>query len=54
MTARFSDKAAARQAVWDRLKAERLAAFPFPPHGRIPNFKGARGGGTALHASDLA
>jgi len=28
--------------VWDRLKAEKLAAFPFPPHGRIPNFKGAK------------
>lgn len=37
----FPDKASARQAVWDRLQAERLAAFPFPPHGRIPNFKGA-------------
>jgi 5-formyltetrahydrofolate cyclo-ligase len=39
---RFSDKQAARTAVWDRLRAERLAAFPFPPHGRIPNFKGAK------------
>lgn len=38
---RFSDKAAARGWVWDRLQDERLAAFPFPPHGRIPNFKGA-------------
>lgn len=37
----FPDKAAARQYVWDRLKTEKLAAFPFPPHGRIPNFKGA-------------
>ena len=42
MTLEFDDKAAARQAVWDRLARERLAAFPFPPHGRIPNFKGAR------------
>lgn len=31
----------ARQMVWDRLQAEKLARFPFPPHGRIPNFKGA-------------
>lgn len=38
---RFADKAAARGWVWDRLKDEKLAAFPFPPHGRIPNFKGA-------------
>jgi 5-formyltetrahydrofolate cyclo-ligase len=38
---KFPDKASARQAVWDRLVAERLARFPFPPHGRIPNFVGA-------------
>ncbi|HEX2056280.1 MAG TPA: 5-formyltetrahydrofolate cyclo-ligase [Nitrospiraceae bacterium] len=38
---RVSNKDAARQAVWDRLQAERLARFPFPPHGRIPNFAGA-------------
>jgi 5-formyltetrahydrofolate cyclo-ligase len=37
----FRDKAEARQAVWNRLQAERLSRFPFPPHGRIPNFKGA-------------
>jgi len=39
--ARFPDKAAARGWVWDKLKEDQLAAFPFPPHGRIPNFKGA-------------
>lgn len=38
--ATFASKEAARGAVWDRLKEEKLAAFPFPPHGRIPNFKG--------------
>ena len=38
---RFANKDAARTAVWDRLQAERLARFPFPPHGRIPNFAGA-------------
>jgi 5-formyltetrahydrofolate cyclo-ligase len=37
----FDDKQEARQAVWDRLQSEKLARFPFPPHGRIPNFKGA-------------
>jgi 5-formyltetrahydrofolate cyclo-ligase len=37
----FAAKDEARQAVWDRLEAERLARFPFPPHGRIPNFAGA-------------
>src|SRR5499425_3336720 len=37
----FPDKSAARQWVWDRLVAEGVARFPFPPHGRIPNFAGA-------------
>ena len=41
MIRRAGDKETARQAVWDRLKDERLARFPFPPHGRIPNFKDA-------------
>lgn len=39
---RFDSKQQARQWVWDRLQAEKLARFPFPPHGRIPNFAGAR------------
>ena len=39
--AEYGDKQSARQAIWDRLKDERLARFPFPPHGRIPNFAGA-------------
>ena len=42
MKGSFADKDAARQAVWDRLQGERLARFPFPPHGRIPNFAGPR------------
>jgi 5-formyltetrahydrofolate cyclo-ligase len=37
----FADKSAARQWVWNRLAAEGVARFPFPPHGRIPNFAGA-------------
>jgi 5-formyltetrahydrofolate cyclo-ligase len=37
----FATKSAARQWVWDRLVAENVARFPFPPHGRIPNFAGA-------------
>jgi 5-formyltetrahydrofolate cyclo-ligase len=39
---RFSDEASARLAVWDRLQDEHVARFPFPPHGRIPNFVGTR------------
>ena len=41
MQATFSTKASARQQVWDALKDEGLARYPFPPHGRIPNFVGA-------------
>ncbi|MFC6733510.1 MULTISPECIES: 5-formyltetrahydrofolate cyclo-ligase [unclassified Haladaptatus] len=36
------DKQALRERVWDALEAEGIARFPFPPHGRIPNFDGAR------------
>ena len=48
MKHRFSSKDGARQFVWDRLQAERLARFPFPPHGRIPNFEGAKEAATRL------
>src|SRR5438270_9273185 len=44
----FADKSAARQWVWDRLVAEGVARFPFPPHGRIPNFAGAEGAAARL------
>ncbi len=37
----FDDKAGARQWVWDALQDQGAARFPFPPHGRIPNFAGA-------------
>jgi 5-formyltetrahydrofolate cyclo-ligase len=39
---RYTDKAAARKAVWDALIETKAARFPFPVHGRIPNFEGAR------------
>lgn len=39
--ASFASKAEARQSVWDALDAAGVARFPFPPHGRIPNFRGA-------------
>jgi 5-formyltetrahydrofolate cyclo-ligase len=42
MRSQFPSKAEARSHVWDRLAAEGAARFPFPPHGRIPNFEGAR------------
>ncbi len=31
-----------RTRIWDRLGEEEIARFPFPPHGRITNFEGAR------------
>lgn len=35
------DKQALRERVWDELAESGEARFPFPPHGRIPNFAGA-------------
>ena len=35
------NKQAIRERVWDDLEASGVARFPFPPHGRIPNFDGA-------------
>ncbi len=32
------EKQALREQIWDRLEADGTARFPFPPHGRIPNF----------------
>ena len=34
-------KQALRDRVWDDLESSGVARFPFPPHGRIPNFAGA-------------
>jgi len=36
------DKQALRERVWDDLEDSGEARFPFPPHGRIPNFAGAK------------
>lgn len=35
------DKRTVRERVWDDLEDSGVARFPFPPHGRIPNFAGA-------------
>ncbi|MUV88267.1 5-formyltetrahydrofolate cyclo-ligase [Natronomonas sp. CBA1123] len=37
----MSGKDSIRGRVWDRLEADDIARFPFPPHGRITNFDGA-------------
>ncbi|ELZ96534.1 5-formyltetrahydrofolate cyclo-ligase [Haloferax mucosum ATCC BAA-1512] len=42
------DKATLRDTVWDELESSGEARFPFPPHGRIPNFADARAAADAL------
>lgn len=37
-----AEKAAIRERVWRSMTDQRVAAFPLPIRGRIPNFKGAR------------
>ena len=46
------DKQALRERTWDALEAEGVARFPFPPHGRIPNFAGADAAATRLTETD--
>jgi 5-formyltetrahydrofolate cyclo-ligase len=46
------DKQSLRERVWDRLEAEGVARFPFPPHGRIPNFAGADDAAERLAATE--
>ncbi|MFB6078851.1 MAG: 5-formyltetrahydrofolate cyclo-ligase [Halarchaeum sp.] len=41
-----------REAVWDELDESGIARFPFPPHGRIPNFDGAREAADRLAETD--
>ncbi len=36
------DKQSIREMVWNDLEESGEARFPFPPHGRIPNFAGAK------------
>lgn len=47
----FASKDEARRFVWDRLQSQKVARFPFPPHGRIPNFADA--GAAARKLFDL-
>ena len=42
------DKQTVRETVWDALEDRGEARFPFPPHGRIPNFAGASDACTRL------
>jgi 5-formyltetrahydrofolate cyclo-ligase len=47
-----SDTEALRERVWDDLSERGVARFPFPPHGRIPNFAGAERAADRLAATD--
>lgn len=53
MARRFDTKDAARHWVWDQLQQHKAARFPFPPHGRIPNFAGAREAAQRLMAEPV-
>lgn len=53
MRTTFEDKSKARTAIWDTLEDEGVARFPFPPHGRIPNFEGAEEAATRLFQAPL-
>ncbi len=53
MVATFGSKQEARNAVWDTLQEAGFARFPFPPHGRIPNFDGAPEAAERLLGSDV-
>ena len=46
------DKQQLRERVWDELDESGEARFPFPPHGRIPNFAGADEAAERLASSD--
>jgi 5-formyltetrahydrofolate cyclo-ligase len=48
VTLSFNSKDSARHHVWDELKEQRQARFPFPIHGRIPNFKRAEAAAARL------
>lgn len=41
-----------RERIWDELEESGEARFPFPPHGRIPNFAGAETAAERLARTD--
>lgn len=48
----MTEKATIRERSWDRLDEAGVARFPFPPHGRIPNFAGAETAARRLAETD--
>jgi len=53
MRRRFGHKAEARDTIWNAMDDRGVARFPFPPHGRIPNFEGAKEAAARLFAAPL-
>lgn len=53
MGATRAEKQRIRERIWDRLEREGIARFPFPPHGRIPNFAGAEAAAERLFDDPL-
>lgn len=47
------EKQELRERVWDELEESGEARFPFPPHGRIPNFAGAEQAAERLAGTDV-
>lgn len=47
------EKQAHRERIWDELAESGVARFPFPPHGRIPNFTGAEDAAAQLADLDV-
>jgi len=47
------EKQELRERVWDELEESGEARFPFPPHGRIPNFAGADQAAKRLAETDV-
>ncbi|ELZ34073.1 5-formyltetrahydrofolate cyclo-ligase [Halogeometricum pallidum JCM 14848] len=46
------EKQELRERVWDELEESGEARFPYPPHGRIPNFNGADEAAERLAANE--
>jgi len=46
------NKQTLREQIWDELEETGEARFPFPPHGRIPNFAGAKAAAERLAGLD--
>jgi len=42
-----------RYRIWDLLDKKKIARFPLPPHGRIPNFEGAERAAQILRKTDI-